>query len=60
MTPVPTRIDNTARLKYIVRTTVLHLHETRQVVKDRQPQELDWSGIEAAAASGAVEKALPA
>ena len=43
MTPVPTRSDNTARLKYIVKTTILHLHETRQVVKDRKPQELDWS-----------------
>jgi hypothetical protein len=58
VTPVPTRIDNTARLKYIVKTTVLHLHETRQVVKDRKPQELDWSPIQAAAGSGAVEKVV--
>ena len=60
VTPVPTRIDNTARLKYIVKTTILHLHETRQVVKDRKPQELDWSPIQAAAGSGPVEKVVRA
>ncbi len=56
--PVPTQIDNTARLKYIVKTTVLHLHETRQVVKDRKPQEVDWSSLAAAGKTARVEKIL--
>ena len=56
--PVPTQIDNTARLKYIVKTTVLHLHETRQVVKDRKPQEVDWSSLAAAGKTAPVEKIL--
>lgn len=38
--PVPVQIDNMARLKYIVKTTLLHLRETEQVVKDRPPQQL--------------------
>ena len=38
--PVPTKIDNMARLKYIVKTTVLHLRETQQVIKNRKPQEM--------------------
>lgn len=38
--PVPVRIDNMARLKYIVRTTILHLRETEQVVPGKAPQEL--------------------
>lgn len=43
--PVPVQIDNMARLKYIVRTTVLHLRETEQVVSGKSPQELAvyWS-----------------
>ena len=41
--PVPTKIDNMARLKYIVNTTILHLRETEQVVKNRKAQELKWS-----------------
>ena len=56
--PVPTQIDNTARLKYIVKTTVLHLPETRQVVKDRKPQEVDWSSLAAAGKTAPVEKIL--
>ena len=38
--PVPIQIDNMARLKYIVRTTVLHLRETNQVRSDKPPQEI--------------------
>lgn len=38
--PVPIQIDNMARLKYIVRTTVLHLRETNQVRCDKPPQEV--------------------
>ena len=41
--PVPTKIDNMARLKYIVNTTILHLRETEQVVKNRKAQELKWA-----------------
>jgi propanediol dehydratase large subunit len=38
--PVPVQIDNMARLKYIVPTTLLHLRETEQVVKGKRPQEI--------------------
>jgi len=38
--PVPVQIDNLARLKYIVKTTILHLRETEQVDKTRPPQEV--------------------
>ena len=38
--PVPVRIDNTARLRLIVQTTLLHLRETMQVERDRPPTEL--------------------
>ena len=38
--PVPITIDNMARLKYIVKTTLLHLCETQQVKADRLPQEI--------------------
>ena len=38
--PVPVRIDNTARLRLIVQTTLLHLRETQQVERDRPPTEL--------------------
>jgi len=38
--PVPVRIDNTARLRLIVQTTLLHLRETMQVKRDRPPTEL--------------------
>ncbi len=37
--PVPLQIDNMARLKYIVTTTILHLRETEQVAPGRPPQE---------------------
>ena len=39
-TPVPVKIDNTARLRLIVQTTLLHLRETQQVEHDRPPSEL--------------------
>jgi hypothetical protein len=38
--PVPVKIDNTARLRLIVQTTLMHLRETRQVIADKQPTEL--------------------
>jgi propanediol dehydratase large subunit len=38
--PVPTQIDNMARLKHIVKTTILHLRETEQVSPGKPPQEL--------------------
>jgi hypothetical protein len=39
-TPVPVKIDNTARLRLIVQTTLMHLKETRQVDEGREPVEL--------------------
>jgi hypothetical protein len=39
--PVPVQIDNMARLKYIVKTTILHLRETEQVVAGRPAQEIE-------------------
>ncbi|MGC9520493.1 MAG: glycerol dehydratase reactivase beta/small subunit family protein [Anaerolineae bacterium] len=38
--PVPVRIDNTARLRLIVQTTLLHRRETEMVEPDRPPTEL--------------------
>jgi propanediol dehydratase large subunit len=38
--PVSAKIDNTARLRLIVQTTLLHLYETQQVEPDRPPTEL--------------------
>lgn len=38
--PVPVRIDNMARLKHIVNTTILHLRETAEVAKDKPPREV--------------------
>ena len=38
--PVPVQIDNMARLKYIVKTTILHLRETERVVRGKPPQEI--------------------
>jgi propanediol dehydratase large subunit len=38
--PVPVRIDNTARLRLIVQTTLLHLRETMQVERQRAPSEI--------------------
>jgi propanediol dehydratase large subunit len=39
--PVPVKIDNTARLRLIVQTTLMHLYETRQVDPERPPSELE-------------------
>lgn len=41
--PVPTQIDNMARLKYIVRTTILHLRETECVIAGKPAQELKFT-----------------
>ncbi len=38
--PVPVRIDNTARLRLIVQTTLLHRRETEMVEPNRAPGEL--------------------
>jgi hypothetical protein len=38
--PVPTRIDNMARLQHIVKTTILHRVETGQVVPGKPAQEI--------------------
>ncbi len=40
--PVPTQIDNMARLKYIVKTTILHLRETEQVDAGKAAQEVSY------------------
>jgi propanediol dehydratase large subunit len=50
--PVPLQIDNMARLKHIVKTTVLHLRETAEVAPGRPPQEIEvcvTAGMEGAA-----------
>lgn len=39
-TPVLVKIDNTARLRLIVQTTLLHFFETGQIKRDRPPTEL--------------------
>ena len=39
-TPVPVRIDNTARLRLIVQTTLLHRRETEHIEPGRPPGEL--------------------
>ena len=43
VTPVPVQVDNWARLRLIVKTALLHRHETEQI-SDRPPAELyfDW------------------
>ena len=53
--PVPTRLDNFARAKLIVRTTLLHARETDAVVARAQPVEIELSGEAASpAAPGAA------
>jgi len=42
--PVPLQIDNTARLRLIVLTTILHSVETALVQKDRTPVEVKLIG----------------
>jgi propanediol dehydratase large subunit len=44
--PVPVQIDNMARLKYIVKTTILHLRETEQIQRDRRPVEVRLRVVE--------------
>ncbi|MCU0519862.1 MAG: propanediol dehydratase [Anaerolineae bacterium] len=44
-TPAPVRIDNTARLRLIVQTTLLHRRETEMVEPDRRPTELRRLGV---------------
>jgi hypothetical protein len=39
--PVPTELDNFARAKLIVRTTLLHARETQAIVPGAQPVELE-------------------
>jgi propanediol dehydratase large subunit len=39
--PVPTQLDNFARAKLIVRTTLLHARETAEVVRGAEPIELE-------------------
>src|SRR6476659_8675440 len=39
--PVPTELDNFARAKLIVRTTLLHAHETSAVVRGAGPVDLE-------------------
>ena len=39
--PVPTELDNFARAKLIVRTTLLHARETAEVVPGAEPVELE-------------------
>jgi propanediol dehydratase large subunit len=39
-TPVPVKIDNTARLRLIVQTTLLHIKETQEINENRPPTEL--------------------
>jgi hypothetical protein len=48
--PVPTELDNFARAKLIVRTTLLHARETRAVVPDAPPVELELAAVETAPA----------
>lgn len=40
VSPIPTIIDNTARLKYIVQTTLMHMKETERVNPNIPPKEL--------------------
>jgi propanediol dehydratase large subunit len=42
--PVPTVLDNFARAKLIVRTTLLHARETAEVVRGGEPVELALAG----------------
>jgi propanediol dehydratase large subunit len=42
--PVPTELDNFARAKLIVRTTLLHARETQAIVPGADPVELDLIG----------------
>jgi propanediol dehydratase large subunit len=50
--PVPTELDNYARAKLIVRTTLLHARETQAVVPGAPPLELELAVPVAASESG--------
>ena len=56
--PVPIQIDNMARLKYIVNTTLLHHRETEQVVKGKPAQEVEvqFVGSSASAQNWTTDK----
>jgi len=41
VSPVPAVVDNTARLRLIVQTTVLHMIETREVCTTQSPVEME-------------------
>ena len=43
--PVPTELDNFARAKLIVLTTLLHARETRSVVVGAEPVELELAAV---------------
>ncbi|MBN1877379.1 MAG: propanediol/glycerol family dehydratase large subunit [Anaerolineae bacterium] len=43
--PVPVKIDNTARLRLIVQTTLLHRQETEMVEAGKEPTELRLSDV---------------
>ena len=43
--PVPTQLDNFARAKLIVRTTILHARETQAIVPGADPVELQLVGV---------------
>ena len=49
VSPVPTVLDNYARAKLIVKTTLLHARETAEVVRDGEPVELRLVGVPAPA-----------
>jgi len=49
--PVPTELDNFARAKLIVRTTMLHAGETRAIVEGARPVELEVARDRTPAAS---------
>lgn len=57
--PIPVRSDNTARLRLIVQTTLMHLRETRSVRRDRPPAELRPVAEPAGHAGGAADLARP-
>jgi propanediol dehydratase large subunit len=52
--PIAVRSDNTARLRLIVQTMLLHRRETEEVRRDRKPDELLWVG-----GSAPQEKSAP-
>jgi hypothetical protein len=49
VSPVPTVLDNYARAKLIVKTTLLHARETAEVVRDAEAVELRLAGVPAPA-----------